>query len=37
MAERAAAFGGTLAAGPRPDGGWAVEATLRDCKVPAPT
>ena len=37
MAERAAAFGGTLAAGPRPDGGWAVEAMLRDCKVPAAT
>jgi signal transduction histidine kinase len=34
MAERAAAFGGTLAAGPRPAGGWEVRATLRDCKAP---
>jgi len=34
MAERAAAFGGTLAAGPRQGGGWEVAATLRDCKVP---
>jgi signal transduction histidine kinase len=37
MAERASAFGGTLAAGPRPAGGWEVEALLRDCKAPAPT
>ncbi len=36
MAERAAAFGGRLEAGPRPDGGWEVCATLRDCKAPAP-
>jgi hypothetical protein len=36
MAERAAAFGGTLKAGPRPAGGWEVEAMLHDCKVPAP-
>jgi signal transduction histidine kinase len=36
MAERAAAFGGTLRAGPRDAGGWEVEAMLRDCKAPAP-
>ncbi len=36
MAERAAAFGGTLDAGPRAAGGWEVMATLRDCKA-APT
>jgi nitrate/nitrite-specific signal transduction histidine kinase len=36
MAERAAAFGGTLVAGPRATGGWEVIATLRDCKAPAP-
>jgi signal transduction histidine kinase len=34
MAERAAAFGGTLEAGPRQTGGWEVTATLRDCKAP---
>ena len=34
MAERAAAFGGTLHAGPRSNGGWEVNATLRDCKAP---
>ncbi len=34
MAERAAAFGGTLTAGPVPAGGWEVLATLRDCKAP---
>jgi signal transduction histidine kinase len=34
MVERAAAFGGTLRAGPRRDGGWQVEATLRSCKAP---
>ena len=34
MAERATAFGGTLTAGPRPTGGWEVEARLRDCKAP---
>jgi signal transduction histidine kinase len=35
MAERAAAFGGTLEAGPAPAGGWDVTATLRDCRAPA--
>jgi signal transduction histidine kinase len=35
MAERAAAFGGRLEAGPRPGGGWEVAATLRDCRAPA--
>jgi signal transduction histidine kinase len=35
MAERAAAFGGSLRAGPHNDGGWQVEATLRGCKAPA--
>ena len=35
MAERAAAFGGTLQAGPAATGGWEVMATLRDCKAPA--
>jgi len=34
MSERAAAFGGTLHAGPGPDGGWQVEATLRGCRAP---
>jgi signal transduction histidine kinase len=34
MAERAAAFGGRLSAGPAPSGGWEVLATLRDCKAP---
>lgn len=34
MAERAAAFGGGLSAGPLPSGGWEVLATLRDCKAP---
>ncbi len=34
MAERAAAFGGTLRAGPAATGGWEVAATLRDCKAP---
>ncbi len=34
MAERAAAFGGSLRVGPRQDGGWQVEATLRGCKAP---
>ncbi len=34
MAERAAAFGGQLEAGPRAGGGWHVRATLRDCKAP---
>jgi signal transduction histidine kinase len=35
MAERAAAFGGTLRAGPRNEGGWQVQAVLRGCKAPA--
>jgi signal transduction histidine kinase len=34
MRERAAAFGGTLAAGPRAQGGWQVTATLHGRKVP---
>jgi signal transduction histidine kinase len=34
MAERAAAFGGQLEAGPDAEGGWRVRATLRDCKAP---
>jgi signal transduction histidine kinase len=34
MSERAAAFGGTLNAGPVANGGWEVLATLRDCKAP---
>ncbi len=34
MRERAAAFGGTLRAGPATSGGWEVIATLRDCKAP---
>jgi signal transduction histidine kinase len=37
MAERAAAFGGTLEAGPGRAGGWHVLATLRDCRAPART
>ena len=36
MAERTAAFGGTLAAGPTETGGWEVRAVLRDCRAPAP-
>jgi signal transduction histidine kinase len=36
MAERTAAFGGTLTARPRPARGWEVVAVLRDCKAPAP-
>jgi signal transduction histidine kinase len=35
MAERTAAFGGTLTARPRPGGGWEVVAVLRDGKAPA--
>jgi signal transduction histidine kinase len=35
MTERAAAFEGTLSAGPRPEGGWQVSTTLRGCKAPA--
>ena len=34
MSERAAAFGGSLSAGPAPSGGWEVRTTLRDCKAP---
>jgi signal transduction histidine kinase len=37
MAERAAAFGGSLEAGPRSGGGWRICATLRRCRsVPVP-
>jgi signal transduction histidine kinase len=35
MTERAAAFGGSLVAGPGPEGGWRVAVTLRACKAPA--
>ena len=35
MSERAAAFDGSLVAGPRPDGGWQVAVTLRGCRAPA--
>jgi signal transduction histidine kinase len=35
MVERAAAFDGTLTAGPRVEGGWQVAATLRGCRAPA--
>jgi signal transduction histidine kinase len=35
MAERAAAFGGTLVAGPGETGGWRVATTLRGCTAPA--
>jgi signal transduction histidine kinase len=35
MAERAAAFDGSLVAGPLPDGGWQVAVTLRGCHAPA--
>jgi signal transduction histidine kinase len=34
MTERAAAFGGTLIAGPRDEGGWQVSATLAGCRAP---
>jgi signal transduction histidine kinase len=34
MTERAAAFEGTLLAGPAAGGGWEVVATLRGCKAP---
>ncbi|MFJ9717304.1 sensor histidine kinase [Streptomyces sp. NPDC101213] len=34
MRERAAAVGGELTAGPRPDGGWRVRATLPDATGP---
>ncbi len=36
MKERAAAFEGTLIAGPADEGGWQVVATLRTCKAPIP-
>ncbi len=36
MRERAAAFEGTLIAGPGVDGGWQVVATLHTCKAPIP-
>jgi hypothetical protein len=29
MAERAALYGGAVSAGPAPDGGWTVRATLK--------
>jgi signal transduction histidine kinase len=35
MTERATAFGGSLVAGPLPDGGWRVAVTLKACKAPA--
>jgi signal transduction histidine kinase len=35
MAERAAAFDGSLVAGPVPGGGWQVAVTLRGCRAPA--
>jgi signal transduction histidine kinase len=35
MVERAAAFGGSLVAGPHAGGGWQVEVTLRGCSAPA--
>ena len=34
MTERAAAFGGTLTAGPLVGGGWRVETTLHGCRAP---
>jgi signal transduction histidine kinase len=37
MRERAAAFGGTLEAGPRPEGGWRVRATLPMPQTGPPT
>jgi signal transduction histidine kinase len=36
MKERAAAFDGTLVAGPRDEGGWQVVALLHTCKAPLP-
>jgi signal transduction histidine kinase len=36
MRERAAAFEGTLIAGPSDEGGWEVVATLHTCKAPVP-
>jgi signal transduction histidine kinase len=37
MTERAAAFGGTLIAGPVADGGWRVAVTLSGCLAPVPS
>jgi signal transduction histidine kinase len=37
MTERAAAFEGTLLAGPASNGGWEVVASLRGCKMPSLT
>jgi len=34
MRERAAAFGGTLVAGPMAQGGWVVSTTLQGCRAP---
>lgn len=36
MRERATALGGTLAAGPRPGGGWRIHAVLPQATAPAP-
>jgi signal transduction histidine kinase len=35
MTERAAAFDGSLVAGPHPGGGWKVAVTLRGCRAPS--